>query len=513
MFFVVSINPYPVGINAIDYRMYKYTNNTYNDYTSDFLQVIITTCKINNLVILSDPYSLYELSTVKKFRLNVSKWYLERLCILDKIDILEYLHDTGKISNNNVEYISSIPYTASKYCNIKVLNWWLKSNLPLIYTETALDSASEKGHVEVLEWWLKSNLPLKYTKDALDNASFNGHIDVLEWWLKSGLELKYSCGTMNLASFNGHIDVLEWWFKSGLKLKYSENALTNASGNGHIHVLDWWKNSKRKLKYNEKPLSIALYNSRMDVLNWWVNSGLALKYPQCFKLYDYSRNIEVFTWLIDQMIKSSGTVYVDLDKLIDTIQAPNESIHFCNIFEMCKKKPVKFVYTINLFDYGISYNLIDILELMKTSGLTSPDVFNGYTLTHYRHSYRSKYYTCPTTVAKGLEWWKNSGFPLIYTEDAVDTASKYGIINELNWWLNSGLEIKYSELAIYYAVLHADIEVLNWWSNSGLPLKIDKDSVSLQIYHYYYSDYHTDDVKTKVVDWWIKNYLSLEHIK
>ena len=150
-------------------------------------------------VILSEPYYLFDPKTIKKFNLPVNDTYISCVCLKGYV---------------------------------KLLDWWLKSGLPLKYTEVALDLASKNGHVNVLEWWLKSGLPLKYTEVALDLASWHGHVNVLEWWLKSGLELKYSELALNWASRNGHINVLEWWLKSGLPLKYTERVSKLASKYG-----------------------------------------------------------------------------------------------------------------------------------------------------------------------------------------------------------------------------------------------------------------------------------------
>ena len=169
-------------------------------------------------IILSDRYYLYNPRTIKKFNLEVNAKFISGCC---------------------------------EYGDVKFLEWWLKSNLPLEYDETALTCASQKGHVNVLEWWLKSGLELKYDKWAMNYASEKGHINVLTWWLKSNLPLKYDENALNWASHSGHIHVLDWWLKSGLELKYNGYALKFASDSGHIHVLEWWLKSGLELKYNE----------------------------------------------------------------------------------------------------------------------------------------------------------------------------------------------------------------------------------------------------------------------
>jgi hypothetical protein len=140
-------------------------------------------------IIMGDRFPLYDLKTIKKFNLNITDVYISELCKRGKVNILEWLFDSG---------------------------------LELKYTSDALDWASCNG---------------------LDLASCNGHVNVLEWWKNSGLELQYTESALNWASENCHINVLEWWKNSGLELKYTESVLNSASENGHVGVLEWWKNS------------------------------------------------------------------------------------------------------------------------------------------------------------------------------------------------------------------------------------------------------------------------------
>ena len=70
-----------------------------------------------------------------------------------------------------------------------------------------------------------------------------------------------------------------------------------------------------------------------------------------------------------------------------------------------------------------------------------------------------------------LEWWKNSGYILSYTDDCIDEASIKGQIEVLEWWKNSGLKLKYTTYTTYTIVKKGDIKTLLWWKDSGLKIK------------------------------------------
>jgi len=61
-----------------------------------------------------------------------------------------------------------------------------------------------------------------------------------------------------------------------------------------------------------------------------------------------------------------------------------------------------------------------------------------------------------------LNWWKKSGFRLIYDHRAIDYASHNGHIKVLDWWLSSGLDFEYKN-ALTLASNNEQIQVLNWW--------------------------------------------------
>ena len=70
-----------------------------------------------------------------------------------------------------------------------------------------------------------------------------------------------------------------------------------------------------------------------------------------------------------------------------------------------------------------------------------------------------------------LDWWYTSPSFLSkeYNAEALDSASKAGFIHILDWWRNSGLPLRYTEAALEQASCRGNIDVLDWWRNASLP--------------------------------------------
>ncbi|KAI4181019.1 MAG: hypothetical protein L6R41_006866 [Letrouitia leprolyta] len=85
-----------------------------------------------------------------------------------------------------------------------------------------------------------------------------------------------------------------------------------------------------------------------------------------------------------------------------------------------------------------------------------------------------------------LEWWKRSPSFLTkeYNADAIDLASKSGYVHVLQWWRDSGLPLRYTDAALEQASAQGQIEVLDWWrsasTNSSYGHKLE-DSTSSEI--------------------------------
>jgi hypothetical protein len=390
--------------------------------------------------IFSDLYDICNITTLKKFNIQITLGYINVLCAFDKTDILDLLIHNHNLKNYlknlninqqvNLRWNSELPMDiASAYGSVNVLQWWVDNNMPLSYSYKALHNASVNGHVNVLDWWKNSKLRLDYNEDVLKVISRQTNSDiidnVIEWWFKSGLKISYSSGSelIQLASKNGHVkllnhykkigligqgflgmldsenvSVLEWWMYNYKKhisdgsgsnqenksknifIVYTEDVIDNASKNGNIDILNWWVNSKLQLKYSHKALDNASGNGHVNVLNWWVNSKLKLKY---------------------------------------------------------------------------TYRALDIASIRGHINV--------------------------------LEWWKHSGRKLKYSDTAINYASIKGHVDVLEWWKNSGLKLKYCDMALKCCY---NVKVLEWWVNSNLPLKYSKKFMKDVDYPYY------------IITWW-----------
>ncbi|KAL8994068.1 MAG: hypothetical protein Q9188_007170 [Gyalolechia gomerana] len=68
-----------------------------------------------------------------------------------------------------------------------------------------------------------------------------------------------------------------------------------------------------------------------------------------------------------------------------------------------------------------------------------------------------------------LDWWRRSPSFLTkdHNTDAMDLASKAGYTHVLQWWRDSGLPLRYTDAALEQASAQGQVEVLDWWRSAS----------------------------------------------
>ncbi|KAI9345863.1 hypothetical protein DFJ73DRAFT_609873, partial [Zopfochytrium polystomum] len=101
-----------------------------------------------------------------------------------------------------------------------------------------------------------------------------------------------------------------------------------------------------------------------------------------------------------------------------------------------------------------------------------------------------------------LQWWRDSGLPLVNDARAVDRAFQAGWTNVLQWWKDSGLEFRYryTSLAISEANARDRTETLQWWKESGYDIENIVGSV----------DSAVRSCCLEILQWWKKSGLEID---
>ena len=83
------------------------------------------------------------------------------------------------------------PLHSPKSTQVDVLQWWLRSDLQLIFDSDCLVGATRHNRPDALEWGDHSRLSIQYRmcdiEEALEDAIGGGEAE-REWWKKKGVD-------------------------------------------------------------------------------------------------------------------------------------------------------------------------------------------------------------------------------------------------------------------------------------------------------------------------------------
>jgi len=166
---------------------------------------------------------------------------------------------------------------------------------------TLINDISNSGNINLLDYFYQNkNIPFVYSQNAMDTASCNGYTHILNWWLskyvQDKLEMKYSSLSIDVACMRGDMNILNWWTNLNDKYKFPfrYTELSFDSINNH-EVLDWWKciNKKQQIDINLSFVMNAILNKNRIHIQFWldINSSRYNIYGGAFLYQRYKSDI------------------------------------------------------------------------------------------------------------------------------------------------------------------------------------------------------------------------------
>ncbi|KAJ3128045.1 hypothetical protein HK098_005257 [Nowakowskiella sp. JEL0407] len=202
------------------------------------------------------------------------------------------------------------------------------------------------------------------------------------------------------------------------------------------------------------------------------------------------QNLEIF----DCWAKKIGSGFCEYRCFLDVASSRNrfDILNWFVTQSSIDLKNTRF-YSANAMDLASSNVNLEMLNWWKESGLQ---------LIWTEHAID---YASANELIQILDWWMKSGLQLKWSEDAIDEACRLGKIDSLEWWFKSGLELKYTSRAIECAFGWNQIRVLQWWRYSQLQMKFEKDIINRSLNA---ECVHCGNVRA--LEWWISQGLDFE---
>lgn len=228
-------------------------------------ETILKASIVGNIEILEWWYQ-YCIKTKQDFRFP--KNTIKRLAYINSIDIIIWWIDLYRSMKLTID-ISCVMDCISCKGNSDSLNKWVdyctKWDIPLLYSEKAMDIAASYNNINVLDWWSNfyqenGDYP-KWSNIAMDEASCRGYTKVLDWFIE----------------FCNNNICLPKWTNYALIVLYEHEG----------ESLYWWKNYFNSLGKTLKcPDAVLKYIVKMKAswaIEWWLNNGVTLEQIDMYK--------------------------------------------------------------------------------------------------------------------------------------------------------------------------------------------------------------------------------------
>jgi hypothetical protein len=205
--------------------------------------------------------------------------------------------------------------------------------------------ACMQGNVKILEWYKKSNLSFYLYEEAMVYALQNNRINVLDWFVNNGYEIKFVMYPEFLTSIT--IDTLEW-LKNKIKNLNYEYIISKAIIYNLVNILEWVKNSNYNFNNYEGLMDISITYQNFDILKW-------------FKKNNY--NI-----IHNKKIIETNIVYHNNRDFEDCYDLLIEQVNIIKMIIWYKKYNYKLKFTQKTIYYSFNHNLYCVLNYLKSHG-------------------------------------------------------------------------------------------------------------------------------------------------
>lgn len=131
-----------------------------------------------NRIFLGKRYDLFDIETVKKFKLYEDYEFVQHVSKYGQVEIFDWMKESGY--NTNLK-----DYLMTKTCNTNTIDWLIKNNYIKKYIQI-IDYACKNGCVNVLDY-ISTHHPKEFSFNiqSFVEAVYNGHINILEWVKKN----------------------------------------------------------------------------------------------------------------------------------------------------------------------------------------------------------------------------------------------------------------------------------------------------------------------------------------